>query len=714
MKSQTEAFLSLFTVDHTEKNSHPWLMGNGEFVTAFGPSGYHTDEPLPGMQVFCMAGRRISGPTQPLLRLGQIKRTVVVAGRRSDALSWTQTLNPADGTLHSRLTHSKITEETVSFVCLDTNAAVFHTTLTNTGSDALSGEFRVAYRFGDWAGNLPDDSLISLGQPESGMAGRVVYFEVEKRHLGGVDLTSDGQVTCEDAAAGVDLSYPFALAPGASDSVTFVLGVGDKLRYRYTRLPWTFEDLYSKHLAAWQDYHATSRVSLGDDRLDALRLMCLYDLRCNSTPWSIPPAVSPSQWEGRAFHDELYPFLGLASSGHAALAHKIPQYRLGTLQKAVERSAFRGAKYAWESTESGEDGSPYGAFLEEHFHMGQFAEEAWQWCLYDGGEENVTRFFPMFREIARYWVLNIVEMRDGRYGVKPVTDYDEAIYPVANGLYTMCAAIRSLEIAAAAARGLGVSVEDAHEWEMAAAGLREALPRTANDQRYLTCEAAEHRHVAEVGPVFPFRIDPFSAIARRTLDSFCEAVRTDSGLQPGNLPNYGGSRWLWTCAHAATAYAIAGDGECALEILQDAPAATAPGLVPCEQVSRDGHISLPFFTTSAGAFVFSINSLFIQITDEGVTRITGCPIGAPQAEFHDLAGAGGLRVSGRFKEGKLVWLQIASPSPRAGVLDVATGIAEASLREWPCVGGSWESDGWLRLELSLDHAVHVWEAVSEA
>ncbi len=518
-----------FTTNQDCKFPRPVLMGNGELVTAFGPTGYHTDQPNPAMQVFCLAGRRLSGPTAPLVRFGQLRRTLTIDGRSVELGNYEQELRPGDGILISTCAHDSLSERTVSFICLDSNSAAFQTTLTNTGDRAIKGRFVLDYRFGDWEGQLPERCALFFDPIERG--GRI-RFGVEDIHLGAVELLCDRELEITGDGPSMSAAWEFEIGPGESESISFLWGIGDKLTYRGTPREWSFDDLLAKQKQDWADFHGASGVNLGNPGLEALRLICLYDVRSNSTPWSIPPAVSPSMWEARTFHDELYPFLGLISSGHAALARKIPTYRLRTLDKAVERSRYRGAKYAWESLEDGRDGSPYGHWLDEHFHMGQFAETAWQLCIYDGSRELAREFYPLFREIADYFLLNMIEP-DGEFArMKSCTDYDETFCPVDNGLYTACAAIRSLELAHRLGESMGENPARLAEWRDAAEKLRHNLPRSDSEDRYLTAARAQHRHIAEVGPVFPFRIDSGSPTAHTTLDSFCEAVRTESGLQP--------------------------------------------------------------------------------------------------------------------------------------------------------------------------------------
>ncbi|GAH52750.1 unnamed protein product, partial [marine sediment metagenome] len=92
-------------------------------------------------------------------------------------------------------------------------------------------------------------------------------------------------------------------------------------------------------------------MQFGNPELEVLRKSCLYTIRCNASPWTVPPGYLSTHWEGRTFHDEFYPFMALISGCYTDLAERIPRYRLITLPVAVRRSAGHGAHYAWEATE---------------------------------------------------------------------------------------------------------------------------------------------------------------------------------------------------------------------------------------------------------------------------------------------------------------------------------------------------------------------------
>lgn len=698
---------SFFRTDNQYPYARPVIMGNGELVTAFGPTGYHSSEPMAAMQVFCLAGRRLKGVTAPLVRYGQLRRMITIGDAVSEPRYYEQELIPTQGLLVSLNTHEHIQENTLSFVCLDSNSALFQTTLSNTSDGLITGTFELTYIFGGWNGDLPAECSTSTAVLQDGR-GVALRYEVERTHVGEVQLLCDRQVELSMQDSAMSCKCEFSLEPGESEKISFLWGIGDKLTFRHTPGDWSFEDLLSEHKLQWARYHEHSSVKLGHPEIEALREICLYDLRCNSTPWSIPPLVSPGAWDGRTFHDEFYPFMGLISSGHIDLAAKIPSYRLHTLPKAVERSHYRGAKFAWESLENGEDGSPYGHWLDENFHMGQFSESAWQFCLYAGGRAAKERFYPLFREIADYFLLNMLEPDGELLRIRECTDYDEMVYPVRNGLYTACAAIRSMEIAARAGENLGEREEKLRAWRDSSARLRRNLPTSERENRYLTAEGAAHRHIAEVGPVFPFRIDDSSDLARNTLDSFCEAVRTEAGLQPGNAPQYGGRRWLWIAAHVATAYSLLGNADRAFEIIIEAPQATGPGLTPVESLGLRGDYGCPFFTTSAGAFVFSVNSLFVQVTGQGRTRLPELPSQVKDASFEGLAGAGGLKISAEYSGGSAKMLRITAPNSCTTELIVPTSTFPDSITKWSRVTGWSRREKQYRLSLDLKIGVNEW------
>lgn len=697
---------SVFYANQDMTFPRPVLTGNGELVTCFGPTGYHTESPIPEMQVFCLAGRRLMNlPQGPLVRYGRIKRTLIVNGEISESLTFGQELIPTEGIILSHNDHQLVEEDTTSFVHLNSNSCAFKTTITNKSSEPLSGKLVLTYTFGDWEGRIPEGIRFLMEPRPRGM---YMYFTLRNEHLGAEELLCEKEAEFQGKDHSFTATWQFKLDAGQSDSVAFLFGIGDRLRFRHTPRSWSFEEILTDQKLAWHTYQSASKVNLGFREIEALREICLYDIRCNSTPWSIPPCVTPAQWEGRTFHDEFFPFMGLISAGHVRLAEKIPLYRLHTLHKAIERSQFRGAKYAWESFENGEDGSPYGHYLDEHFHMAQFAETAWQLILYTGDLEYPAKFYPLLKEIADYFLLNMIEPDAELLRIKECTDFDETVYPVVNGIYTAAGAIRSLELAARVGREIGESEARVKEWENVAIRLRKNLPRQLSENRYLTASGARHRHIAEAGVVYPFRVDPHSDMAVNTLDTFCTTVMTERGLQPGDAPEYAQRGWLWTNSHISTAYSLSGKPDKAWDILSYAPRATGPGLTPAESVSKEGHLSAPWFTTGAGAYVYAVHSLFVQVLDDGTTRLPDLPAALQEAAYEGLAGANGLIFSAHFKDGEALELTIKSPNERISQI-LASRRVFPDIIHWNNVVTWREENGFYRLTIQLEKGNNFWK-----
>jgi hypothetical protein len=657
------------------------------------------------MQVFCLAGRRLMNlPQGPLVRYGRIKRTLVINGRVSEASAFGQELIPREGIILSHNDHELVDEDTISFVHINSNSCAFKTTITNKSSQSIKGQLILNYTFGDWEGRIPDGMHFAMERRPQGM---YLYYTLRNEHLGAVELLCEKTAKFEGEGHSFTATWEFNLGPGESDEAAFLFGIGDRLRFRHTPRSWSFDEILADQRASWLAYQSKSKVAIGFPELEALREICLYDIRCNSTPWSIPPCLTPPQWDGRLFHDEFFSFMGLISAGHVNLAKKVPYYRLNTLDKAIERSQYRGAKYAWESFENGEDGSPYGHYLDEHFHMAQFAETAWQLCLYTGDTSFRAEFYPLLREVANYFLLNMVEPDGELFRIKACTDFDETVYPVINGIYTAAGAIRSLELAAQVGEELGESPEQVSEWRRVAIKLRSNLPRAESENRYLTANGAKHRHIAEAGVIYPFHVDLDSETAVNTLDTFCKKVMTERGLQPGDTPEYSNRAWLWTNSHVATAYSLAGKPDKAWEILTYAPKATGPGLTPAESVSLEGNLSAPWFTTGGGAFLYALHSLFVQVMDDGTTRLPDLPSALSTASYEGLLGANGLVFSAKFNGGKVTQLTIESPDDR-GAQILVSKLVFGEIINWKQVASWHEEQGFYRLLLDLHKGRNSW------
>jgi len=633
------------------------IVGNGELVTRVGPSGYHRDEGASIDEALFWSGRRLDGPYYPLVRFGKLMRSIAVYGASGHDGAWRQWIDYERGMVCCSVDHGLVTERTETLIASHTNVLLISTVLTNCSSDAVSVDFEVRYQFGDHEGTVQEGCTLVPGrEPENHIV------EVRTRgFVAAVFVRADWAEPVPVRLGLCRLRAGFTLPAGGQRRLRTWLVVADAARYTHPPRPEQIDGLVKRHVDEWQAFWRRGWIQLDEPALMDLWRCSMYTLRCSATPWSIPPSVGP-YWDGRTFHDELYPFLALASAGHLELARRIPYFRLRTLDRAVQRSAGRGARYPWESTETGLEGVPFGAHMDEHFHIGQISETAWQYLLFAGDEQAAAELYPLLRECAEYYRQNMIELDGQTLTIRPCTDYEESIYPVARPIYTTCAAIRSLENAAAAARRLRRDAALAAQWQRTAAGLRASLPTTRDGGAYATASGANFTHIATAGVVFPFRVDEVSKRARRTIIELLRSCRSSLNFKPGSHRTYDGSNWMWTTAHLATALFYQHRGREGWDVLRLAPASAGPLASPNEH-TRGQTIAIPWFTTAAGAVVYAIHAMCVRVVEGQALLLTVLPAEIGDCAF-ELAGGAGVQVRCRVAAGRVAELAVSTPRPK--------------------------------------------------
>jgi len=733
----------MFTVHSTDSAYNSPLIGNGEIVTALGPTGYHNGlcplEETPNRTIF-WAGRRLKdarnantrfprvppeeliGPTRPLVRFGRLTRTLTIDGVETTDEHWEQTLDCDHGAVVSTLHHGAIREQTRSLVCLTANVLVFHTRLSSPprlcsplppregqgegggATGVLTGDspptprvrltFVLQYEFGDAEGYRTPDTRLHIRRPHpddlpfGNVAGQrsadaevasrpphlreslSVQYEINDQlgevHLGRYPL---GEV--RETEAGGRFTHEIELDAGETADLWFWVALGD--RYKYTHFP-DFERMQAlvvAHERGWADFWNSSSVEWGDPGLEALFRSSLYAIRCNVSPWSIPCGYLSTLWEGRTLHDEFYPCIALLSGNYPELAERVPNYRLHTLPVALWRGAGRGAYYAWEATEDGEESAPYGHWTDEQFRHGKFSEAAWRYYLYTGDLAALARYYPVLRGCAE-WLIHDVLVRDeaGRLKTRPITDVDEVVYPVSNSIFVHCATIRALENAARGAELLDVDAAHRERWQALAAELRQTLPVDEAGKRYRYADNATVRPCAQHVPmVFPFSFGVYDERARETLTYIYE---TDPS-------RWLESTWIWPISQLATAFFYQGRGDEGYEVLRRTLALAGPFMAPNEHYREGEGAYLPWLTTAAGAFVHAIHAMFVQVVDEtGPVLLHALPSQVQNARFERLLASQGVAVSGEVRNGALVSLTAQAHRPMAWSFRIPQRVASAA------------------------------------
>lgn len=678
------------------------LTGNGEICTTLGPAGYHTPveqavDVADRTQHFVWAGRRRQGPQHPLINFGTITRTLRVDGETSVVETWEQEIDWGQGSVLSTWKYAWGEEKTRAFIALQDNLFLVDTVLALGGETETIGhdfQFTVTYRFGE------TDAALQVVQEDTGF--RIAYRLEE--HLGDlffgllVDIgdaskTDGPKVVYSPLPNGAQATVSLRLEPGQAIVITSWLHFSDRLHYEFPVLAEGLEAVAERHEEGWIEFWGRSEVITGDETVDDFRQSTLYTLRCQATPWSIPPTLSEKYWGGGAFHDEMYPFFGLLSSNYPDFAARLPYFRLTTLPRAIERARARGALYPWSSTEYGEERDPNGLWLTERFHLGQFAVCIHALWLYEQDPIQREDLYPVLYEMARYFELNMLE-RDpqGRLRTRACVDFDESVGAVTNGPFTISAAIASLEYAADAAKALERDGERARIWSKLAAELRQNLPRNADDLYAIPDD--KPLHYALLGPIFPFRIDIESSGARRSVEHIHRLCRSGKGWKPGFSDVFTNSNWMWTAGHLGIVHALQENAELAWAAVWRGPESAGAFLSPNEHL-KDDIVQVPWFTTGCGGWLYALNALFVQVDEAGTRLLPAVPDVLPNTRFRDLRAEGGVLVSGSFEAGRLVSLTARAPRPMPWRFRIPSRYADLLGRKVET-----DSDGWVRVEIS--------------
>jgi kojibiose phosphorylase len=205
--------------------------------------------------------------------------------------------------------------------------------------------------------------------------------------------------------------------------------------------------LLERSARAWAERWASADVEIaGDEETQRRARFAIYHLIGCADPddeYASPGArsLTGERYKGHVFWDTEIFVLPFFVYTHPPTARALLMYRYHTLPAAREKACqygYRGALYAWESTDTGEDLTPsfvYNAAgerleiltgLQEHHISADIAHATWQYWratqdeafFLDAGAE-------MLMEIARFWASRAERGADGRYHIRKVIGPDE-------------------------------------------------------------------------------------------------------------------------------------------------------------------------------------------------------------------------------------------------------------------------------------------------
>jgi kojibiose phosphorylase len=234
--------------------------------------------------------------------------------------------------------------------------------------------------------------------------------------------------------------------------------------------------LVNAHIAAWAERWRTADVAIvnGGDIQHAIRFAA-YHLIGAANPEDErvsvgARALTGESYKGHVFWDTEIFMLPFYIFTHPPSARALLMYRYHTLAAARAKArtfGYRGALYAWESTDTGEETTPRYAMLptggtieirtgmEEHHISADVAYAVWQYWQATGDDDFfIQAGAEIMIETARFWASRGTLEPDGRYHIRGVIGPDEYHEGVDDNVFTNLIAQWNLERGAEAARFL--------------------------------------------------------------------------------------------------------------------------------------------------------------------------------------------------------------------------------------------------------------------
>lgn len=240
------------------------------------------------------------------------------------------------------------------------------------------------------------------------------------------------------------------------------------------------DNLMARHRRAWDELWQGDIIIDGDADLQAHARAALYNLYASAAPGSgrsiAPMGLTSTHYYGHIFWDADTWMLPVMAVLSPKVARDMADYRIATLPAARVRAAahgYKGAMYAWESDDLGEESTPTFALTGplEHHVTADVARGVWlSFCADRDTLWLRDKAWPLLRDCADFWVSRVERNADGTYSINGVVGADEYAINVDDNAFTNAAAMRSLQYAVQAARLLGLTPDPA--WDEVARGLR--------------------------------------------------------------------------------------------------------------------------------------------------------------------------------------------------------------------------------------------------
>lgn len=280
-----------------------------------------------------------------------------------------------------------------------------------------------------------------------------VFYEgdIQNPKLTTEDNETSSAITLEFNAR-QDNSYTFY-------KVVHITSGNDKAQNSEQVPSFNYNDVLTRHKAAWNKLWDTDIVVKGDDEFQRIIHSMIFYLLCSvdeNTGFSIPPmGLSSAGYYGHIFWDaDTYMFPALLFM-YPGRARSMIDFRYNTLEAAkknAQKNNYNGAMYPWEADELGNETTPYFAYqnaLKENHIVGDVALAQWQYYLATKDNKWLAEYgYPVIKETADFWVSRVHYNKEkDRYEIGKLVSVSESIIDISNETYTNSIAKKNLEIA---------------------------------------------------------------------------------------------------------------------------------------------------------------------------------------------------------------------------------------------------------------------------
>ena len=370
------------------------------------------------------------------------------------------------------------------------------------------------------------------------------------------------------------------------------------------------------HEKAWAALWTSDIQIEGDEQAQQdvhSMLYHLYSFTREGTALSPSPmGLSGLGYNGHVFWDtELWMYPGLLVL-HPEIAKSMVEYRFQRLE-AAKRNAFsvgyKGAKFPWESAETGVEETPVWALsgpFEQHI-TACVGIAAWNYyCVTQDKEWLREKGWPILKETADFWASRVERNGVNKFEIKNVVAADEWAENVDNNAFTNAAAKTNLQYANLAAQILGMAKNT--DWELVANN----IPFTKMPDGV----TAEHDSYKGEG-IKQADVNLLAYPLKQITDA--AQIKKDLDFYSTKIPNEGTP--AMTQAIFALLYSRLGDAQKADFWFKDA---YRPNLnPPFRVIAETKNGTNPYFSTGAGGIIQAILMGFggLDITANGLQQI---------------------------------------------------------------------------------------------